>query len=257
MGATSGVDRSRQPPISALRHGARRHSDERRRAHGRSSWPQRPRVLVNQRARRAPEGTRYAVRHRSVEPVVSEPKPTDSRAEVRAVKPPATGTEALELATPRSRPRLAEAARGVEPSHLLDHLGEPGRAREMTSGTALVACHLRVGERPAEVVVAARSPLRGADRRGLSAHRARPACHETPRLPRATAARLAANDRLPVLTCASPVSTVQQLERLQAAGSSPRRQVGAAHTCLRRLPLRKQREDIRNTSTNLAHHQCK
>lgn len=125
--------------------------------HGRSSRPQRPRVLACQCARRVPEGTRRAVRRRSVEPIVSEPKPTDVRAEIRAAKPPAAEAEAYELATPRSRPQLAEAARGIEPSHLLDDLGEPKQPVEMTSGTALVACHLRVRERSAEVAITSRS----------------------------------------------------------------------------------------------------
>lgn len=169
----------------------------------------------------------------------------------RAAKPPGMGRNP---ARPHPGPRLeaAEADRADNPSHLSERLGEPKRSSEMTSGTALVARRSQMDGRPAEVAAASCILLRGGDCRGHTTRRARPTCYETPPLPRAHATRLAASGLLSVSACAVPVSTVKQLERLQAAGSPPHRQVGAASTCLRRLPLRKQREDIRNTSTNLA-----
>jgi len=161
------------------------------------------------------------------------------------------------LTTPWLAPRLAETIRRSNPSHLHAHFGEPKRSKEMTCGTTLVACHSLASEQPVEIAVAARLPLRGETHRDLVTRRARPTRHETPQLPRAYVARLAASGPLSVPTRAVSASTVQQLERLQAAGSSPNRRIGRETTCLRRLPLPKQREDIRNTSTNPAHHRCK
>lgn len=177
-------------------------------------------------------------------------------AQCRAVKPPAVD-RGPSWPHPGSSLRLAETTRRSNPSHLHVHPGEPKRSKEMTCGTALVACHSLASERSAEIAVAARSPLRGEAHRGLTTRRARPTRHETPQLPRAYVAQLTASGLLSVRACAVSASTVQQLERLQAAGSSPHRRIGKETTCLRRLPLPKQREDIRNTSTNLAHHRCK
>jgi hypothetical protein len=68
---------------------------------------------------------------------------------------------------PRSEPRLAEAARRSNPSHLRELSGEPERPKEVTSGAALVAHHLLANERSAEIAGAAHLPLLGGTRGGL------------------------------------------------------------------------------------------
>jgi len=98
--------------------------------------------------------------------------------------PPTTGTCAGRISrqmgpkptptTPRSEPRLAETARDANPGHLRDASGEPKTSKEMTSGAALVACHLLVDERSAEVAGATQSPLLGEGLGGLTASPSEP-----------------------------------------------------------------------------------
>jgi hypothetical protein len=240
-----------RPRSTALLRGTVSQHSRNRRPHDQT------RIGMPTRARTRPEGRKLdAARHHSATPDANEPKLAANRRLCQAAKPPDAG-RSPQLTTPWLGPRSTEVARGAKPIHLHDHFGEPERPREMTSGTALVACHLLESERSAEISMTARQLLLGEDREGSSTRRARPTRHETPPLPRANATRVTASGRPSVATCVVPASTVQRLERLQAAGSSPHRRISAASICLRRLPLRKQREDIRNTSTNLAHHRCK
>jgi len=76
--------------------------------------------------------------------------------------------------TPRSEPRSAETSRDANPGHLRDAFGEPSESKEMTSGAALVACHLLAGERFAEVAEATHTPLRGEKCEGLTTSPSKP-----------------------------------------------------------------------------------
>lgn len=129
---------------------------------------------------------RAFTRVRAVPPGYARRRQAEARRQptrCRAAKPSAMD-RGPKLTTPWFAPRLTEAIRGSNPSHLHVHFGEPKRSKEMTCGTALVACHSLASERSAEIAVAARMPLRGETHRGLSTRRARPTRHETPRLPR-------------------------------------------------------------------------
>jgi len=218
LGATSGVDRNRQPRSPRLVFALGRLSCEKPLRDAPEAAVHTTREIRQAGSREhTPRGRALDVaRYRSTATEASEPKPTGNRRVCRADKP-SEKSRSSHRPHPGPNPDRPKPLEGQTPATSTISPANRSDRKEMTSDAALTERHLLANERSAEFAAAARSPLRRGTREGLSASPSEPDAQETPLLPRTRIARLTASGRLSAPAFADSVSTVQ---RLRAAASS-------------------------------------